>query len=106
MAKTLLEKRIKDELFGCDGEIRRIRLERGLGLAYAGGEEHGRLVLSREGDKPPSEKEIEIVQKAMGAVAGLAGLRVLGFKALGTVEEAGHAVVRFAVHYGEQLSLL
>lgn len=88
------------------GEVRRIRLERGLGLAYAGSGESGLLTLSRKlPEKASSDDEVRIVKRDFTA-AGRLDRPVLRYKELAreTVQHGcdRHHVIRFRVFFGKQ----
>ena len=89
------------------GEVRRIRLERGLGLAYAGSDDSGLLTLSRKlPEKAPSDDEVRIVKRDFTAAAGRLDRPVLRYKELAreTVQHGcdKHHVIRFRVFFGKQ----
>ena len=89
------------------GEVRRIRLERGLGLAYAGSDESGLLTLSRKlPEAAPSDEEVRIVQRDFTVAAGRLDRPVLRYKELvrETVQHGRdkHHVIRFRVFFGRQ----
>ena len=93
------------------GEVRRIRLQRGLGLAYAGSRESGLLTLSRKlPEAVPSDEEMRIVKRDFTAAAEQLDRPVLRYKELvrETVQHGRdrHHVIRFRVFFGKQGRLL
>lgn len=106
-----LSQRIEKELLGDDGVVRRLRLRRGLALAYAGNSREGLLTLSRPYPKQPSEDEMRIVRRDVDdALTSKWGVQILVFKIL-IREEVGwgdgrHCVVRVRVAFGKQERLL
>lgn len=89
------------------GEVRRIRLERGLGLAYVGAGESGLLTLSRKlSEKVPSDEEVRVVKRDFTAAAERLDRPVLRYKELAreTVQHGydKHHVIRFRVFFGKQ----
>lgn len=93
------------------GEVRRIRLQRGLGLAYAGSDESGLLTLSRKlPEAAPSDEEVRIVKRDFTAAAERVERSVLRYKELAreTVQYGRdkHHVIRFRVFFGKQGRLL
>ena len=91
------------------GEIRRLRLARGLGLAYVENE-HGLLTVSRIGEKGPSEKELQVVRRDFLDACGRLNRPVLDVRVIERMvvhlARHSHSVVRLAVYFGKQGRLL
>ncbi len=90
------------------GEVRRLRLESGLALAYTETEQ-GLLLVSREGAEWPSEKELAMVQEDFVTAAvqlnwPILNIREVERKVVQLRQQ--HYAVTLVVNYGKQERLL
>ena len=86
---------------GTSGQVARVKLEGGLGCAYAGDAENGRLTLSREGVYP-SEKEVMIVESNLKKAASNLGLSILNVRVVERVPVMDWCLIRLSIIWGKQ----
>lgn len=89
---------------GTSGKVVRVKLERGLGCAYAGDVENGRLTLSRNGVYP-SDKEVMIVEQNLKKAASNLNLSILDVQVVERVLVMDWCLIRIAITYGKQRRL-
>ncbi len=102
---SVLQKLIQDA--GVGGEIARVKLERGLFIAYRAedGGNGGRMTLGRNDGAVPSRREIATVESELKKAVSNAGLNVLGIRELNRDEIGNWRLVRMTISYGRQLRL-
>lgn len=91
------------------GEIRRLLLPDGTGLAYAEDGDEGQLSVSRK-QEYPSSGQVEVVQRAFAVAALAANRPILSWRvmeyATAVVTGETHYVIRLKVVFGVQEKLL